>query len=140
MISRLRQKWRVLLKLLSHQPQNTPSEIFGSAPKVNIREIEKQGRSSIVARRPIRECLRVQTFSACLQRAGGQTVASQTQDQVHAPAVDLFAHIFPARFQACRGRFPALGIELPHPLDMARKMSFGDECSNDGLRKPGTAC
>ena len=42
MIFRLQQ---IPLKLPSHQFQNAPSEIFGSAPGVNICEIQKKGRS-----------------------------------------------------------------------------------------------
>lgn len=37
----------------SYQLQDTPSEILGGALGVNIREIEQQGRGSILAHRPI---------------------------------------------------------------------------------------
>ena len=42
-------------------------------------------------------------------------------------------------FQACYRRFPTLGIELSHPLDMAREAPFGNEGCDDGLRKHGAA-
>ena len=67
-------------------------------------------------------------------------LALQSQDQVHSPRLRIDSHVFPQHaFQARRCRFPALGIELAHPLDMAREMAFRDEGRDDGLRKLGAA-
>ena len=48
--------------------------------------------------------------------------ALQPQDQVHSTRLRIDSHLLAQHaFQACRRRFPALGIELSHPLDMARE-------------------
>ena len=38
----------------SYQPQDPPRETLGGALRINIREIEQQGRGSITTHRPIR--------------------------------------------------------------------------------------
>jgi hypothetical protein len=53
---------QITLELQSHQSQDAPSEIFGHAPRGDIREVQKKGGSPIIAPRPIRKCLRVQAL------------------------------------------------------------------------------
>src|SRR3954467_3674148 len=66
--------------------------------------------------------------------------AVQPQDQMHSSRLRINSQVFDQHaLQACRCRFPTLGIELPHPLDMAREMPFRDEGSDYSLRERGTA-
>ena len=125
----------------SYQLQYAPSECLGGALRVDIREIEKQGRGSVTAHRPVRQCFCVQAvFPHARNKPTIRPSALQPQDQVHSSRLGINSQVFPQHaFQACRCRFPALGIELPHPLDMAREMPFRDEGRDDGLRKLGTA-
>jgi hypothetical protein len=68
----------------SYQLQYTASKILGGALRVNIREIEKQGRGSITIHRPIRQCFSVQTlFSHARHKPTVRPAALQPQDQMH---------------------------------------------------------
>ena len=132
----------LLRERLSHQPQDALAELLGGALGVDVREIEQQGRGAIAAHGPVRQGFRVQAiFPHARDKPAVRPPALQAQDQVHASRLRIDSHVLAQHaFQARGGRFPALGIELPHPLDMAREMPFGDEGGDDGLRKPGTAC
>jgi hypothetical protein len=68
----------------SYQPQDSPSEFLGGALRVNIREIEKQGRGAITTDRPIRQCFPVHAiFSHARNKPTIRPSALQPQDQVH---------------------------------------------------------
>ena len=59
---------------------------------------------------------------------------------MHSSRLGIDLQVFPQHaLQACCRRFPTLGIELPHALDMTREVPFRDEGGEYRLRKRWTA-
>ena len=113
---------------------------FGAILRVDVREVDQQGRSDIVACSSPIGLRHRGPRRAYARRARGRTAGLQPQDQVHAARLGVDRHMLAQHaFQARDGHIATLGVELAHALDMASEVAFGDERSDDRLDEFGTA-